>query len=369
MTAMTTRVASHRRSAPRRLTAALERLPEPVVVAGPQGQGRRANAAARRLLVGTTSPAVPDENPAGWCLLSPDGRVLAPAEDPFRRAAGGAAVVDEPFLLRRVDGTTVPVRCQAVALPGRRGTSPGAVLTMRPAPPPAGLRGESSTSEEELLGLFCHELRGPMTPLLSAAELLEHSGDPVVLARARAIVGRQVRHLARLVDQLQEVGRIARGRFELNREPVALKLLVDCALSAARPLLQERNHRVDCAYPPLPVMVNGDAIRLTQALESLVDNAARYTPAGGEVRLSATAEAGAAVVRVRDSGVGLAPQVVPRLFRFFSRVEPPAGALPPGLGVGLAVARRLVEAHGGTVEASSDGPGQGSEFVVRLPAV
>jgi signal transduction histidine kinase/ActR/RegA family two-component response regulator len=227
---------------------------------------------------------------------------------------------------------------------------------------------EADRRKDEFLALLAHELRNPLAPLRSAALLLGQPGlDRSQLDRAGAVVGRQVQQLGRLVDDLLDLSRIARGKMQLRKEWLDLGQVVGRAADASRPLIEARRHELTVSVPEAPVPLLADPTRLEQVLTNLLNNAARYTPEGGRVWLSAAREGGDAVVRVRDTGIGIPPEMLPVIFGLFAqtgRAEERAGG---GLGIGLALVKSLTELHGGRVEARSGGPGQGSEFVVRWP--
>ncbi len=178
---------------------------------------------------------------------------------------------------------------------------------------------------------------------------------------------RQVGHLARLVDDLLDVSRINRGKVELRREQVELATVVARAVETSQPVIDAEGQQLTVSSPPEPLRVNGDLMRLAQVVSNLLNNAAKFTERGGRIWLSATREGGEAVLRVRDTGVGIAADLLPRLFDMFFQAERRTKESQGGLGIGLSLVRGLVELHGGSVEAHSAGPGQGSEFVVRLP--
>ena len=235
------------------------------------------------------------------------------------------------------------------------------------------LLGELKTAlqaKDEFLAVLGHELRNPLAPLRNAAEILavRAAGDPAV-ARIQHIIERQVRHMVRLVDDLLDVSRIARGRVELRREAVSVGEIVAHAVDAARPLMDERGHQVAVETPPEPVVVDGDPVRLEQVVSNLLHNAARYTEGRGHIAVRVTRENGAAVIRVSDDGIGIAPEMIDRVFELFVQGDRPRHGATGGLGIGLTLVRNLVELHGGRVAARSDGPGRGSVFEVRLPVV
>jgi CheY-like chemotaxis protein len=179
---------------------------------------------------------------------------------------------------------------------------------------------------------------------------------------------RQLRQMVRLIDDLLDVGRISRGNIELRPERLDLSSVALAALETSRPLIQACAHRVTVGTPPEPVFVQGDATRLAQAVSNLLNNAAKYTPRGGQIRLAVARDDGAATVSVADDGVGIPEHMLGQVFDLFVQVDPSLEKVQGGLGIGLTIVRRLVELHGGTVEARSAGPGAGSEFVIRLAA-
>jgi CheY-like chemotaxis protein len=188
------------------------------------------------------------------------------------------------------------------------------------------------------------------------------------VARERAILRRQAHHLSRLVDDLLDVSRIARGLIEVQKKRIDLAPVVNKSIEMATPLLEERRHRLVTSMPEASLMVDGDAHRLAQVLSNLLTNAAKYSEPGGLIELVAGSEAGEVVLRVRDRGVGISPEVLPGIFAAFVRGSGSKARDHGGLGLGLAIVEGIVTLHGGTVEARSDGVGQGSEFIVRLPA-
>ena len=185
--------------------------------------------------------------------------------------------------------------------------------------------------------------------------------------RAVAVVKRQVQHLVRMVDDLLDVSRITRGKVELKREPLDLVDVVRQAIESTRPLVEARGHALEVALPPRPLPLSADLTRLEQVLSNLLRNAAQFTAPGGRIAVSAAVEGGSAVVRVCDDGAGIAPELLPRVFDLFTQGEQGLDRAGAGLGIGLTLVKRLVELHGGEVEARSGGIGEGSEFVVRLP--
>ena len=223
--------------------------------------------------------------------------------------------------------------------------------------------------KDEFLAMLSHELRSPLAPISSAVHLLRlQKNEEPVQRQARIVIERQVGQLKHLVDDLLEVSRITTGRVQLRRERITLNGIVERALETARPLIRQRRHELTVTLPPQPVWLHADAARLEQVVVNLLTNAAKYTDEGGHIGMTVQQEGDAAVLRVRDTGVGIAPELLPRIFELFTQAERSLDRSQGGLGIGLCLVQRLVELHAGTVEAYSV-LGQGSEFVVRLPVV
>jgi len=226
----------------------------------------------------------------------------------------------------------------------------------------------ASEAKDEFLAVLAHELRNPLAPLRNALEVLRLRGlaDPDTV-RMHAIMERQVKHLARLVDDLLDVSRITRGRIELKKEPTDLAALVAAAADGLQGVFEQSAHRLSIALPESPVVLDVDPVRVEQVLTNLLANAARFTPRGGRIDLTVEREGGEAVIRVRDNGIGIRAEMVPRIFDLFAQADRLPGEIAQGLGIGLTLVQRLVELHGGRAVARSGGRGQGSEFEVRLP--
>jgi two-component system, sensor histidine kinase len=227
---------------------------------------------------------------------------------------------------------------------------------------------QADRRKDEFLAVLGHELRNPLAPLRTALQVLrlQRGGDAEV-ERLAGVMDRQVHHLVRLVDDLLDVTRISRGKIELRKEPVDLATVLERCLERVRPHLEERQHALEVSLPEQPLLLEADPARLDQVFTNLLSNAGRYTPPGGHVRLTATRDGDRAVVRVRDNGIGIRPEMLGSVFEMFQQADRVPGRDAEGLGLGLALVRSLVALHGGSVAASSDGPGTGSEFVVTLP--
>lgn len=229
---------------------------------------------------------------------------------------------------------------------------------------------EADRRKDEFLATLAHELRNPLAPIRNSLEVMRRGGERGgSFDAARGIMDRQLTHLVRLVDDLLDLSRVTRGRIDLRWAQVALLDAVKDALETCRPQIEERRHRVSVDWPGEAVFVDGDRIRLAQVFTNLLSNACKYTPRGGDIRIHVSRVGKDAVVAVKDQGIGIKPEALPRIFDMFSQAVRSSDLTDGGLGIGLFLVRGLVEQHGGTVEARSEGLGLGSEFIVRLPAV
>jgi PAS domain S-box-containing protein len=229
---------------------------------------------------------------------------------------------------------------------------------------------EADRRKDEFLATLAHELRNPLAPVRNAVKVLNLKGSDLPEARrCRSVIERQVEHLTRLIDDLLDISRISRNKLELRRERIELAEVINSAVESSRPLVEQRGHELTVTLPPEPVYLNGDMVRLAQTFLNLLNNAAKYTERGGHIALIAEREGGEMVVRVRDTGVGFPPEKVSRLFEMFYQVDNSLEKSEGGLGIGLSLVKRLVELHGGSVKAHSNGVGKGSEFIVRLPVL
>jgi PAS domain S-box-containing protein len=223
--------------------------------------------------------------------------------------------------------------------------------------------------KDEFLAMLSHELRNPLAPISNAVQLLRLQRDESgIQRRARTIIERQLEQLVHLVDDLLEVSRISTGRIHLHREQLDMRIIVDRGVETARPVIEQRQHALDVHLHPAPIWISGDATRLEQVVVNLLNNAAKYTDEGGKIWLSLQQEETEAVLRVRDSGIGIAPDLMPHIFALFTQAEQSLARSQGGLGIGLALVQQVVEMHDGRVDVSS-ALGKGSEFVVRLPVL
>ena len=279
--------------------------------------------------------------------------------------------------VQNADGALVPVFLTFNALPPDTGAAVGLLVTdlttQRHHEKLAALLEalkESEIRKDEFLAMLSHELRSPLAPIANAVQLLglQRGSESRIQQQARGIIERQLGQLQHLVDDLLEVSRITTGRVQLRREPVAVSGIVEVAVETVRPLIEQRRHELTISLPPEPIWLHADAARLEQVLVNLLANAAKYTKEGGHVWLTVQQEGDECVLQVRDTGVGITPALLPRIFDLFTQAERSLDRSQGGLGIGLALVQRLTDLHGGKVEVTST-MGQGSEFVVRLPVL
>jgi CheY-like chemotaxis protein len=217
--------------------------------------------------------------------------------------------------------------------------------------------------------MLAHELRNPLAPIRNALHIMKQpAGNEALIGQFREMAERQVQHMARLLDDLLDVSRVSRGKIELRKESVDMAAVLHRTVEGVRPLLEERGHQFTVSLPSEPLRVEGDPTRLEQVLTNLLNNAAKYTDPGGRIWLLASREGDEIVLQVRDTGIGIAPDMLPRIFDLFVQADRRLDRSQGGVGIGLTLVRKLVELHGGSVEAYSAGPGRGSAFVVRLSA-
>jgi signal transduction histidine kinase len=226
----------------------------------------------------------------------------------------------------------------------------------------------ASRAKDEFFALLGHELRNPLAPIATALHVMRMRG-PGVFESERAVIDRQIRHMTRLVDDLLDVSRIARGKIDLQRERLELAEVVRDAVETASPLLEQLGHHLAIDVPARGLVVSGDRVRLAQVVGNLVNNAAKYTPAGGRIELTGRPDGDEITLGVRDNGVGISPDMLPHVFELFVQARQGADRAHGGLGLGLAIAQSVTRLHGGRIVVASDGPGRGSTFIVRLPAV
>lgn len=297
----------------------------------------------------------------------------APVDNPAYRALRERRVVGiaNPTVLISRDGSERPIDDSAAPIRNVGHEVVGVVLVFRDITrrrDEERARIETERNKDHFLAVLAHELRNPLAPLRNAVHLVANpSATPEVVEKAVDIMGRQVALMVRLVDDLLDVSRVSRNRLGIHREPLDLRQVLRAAIEGADVSLRARDHTFTSRMPDSPVMIEGDGARIMQAVQNLLNNAAKFTPIGGRIELSAEVADGAAVVRVRDNGVGIRPEHLEQVFVMFAQLGPSVDHGAGGLGIGLSLVRAIVERHGGRVRACSDGPGQGATFEITLP--
>ncbi|HEY6927508.1 MAG TPA: ATP-binding protein [Steroidobacteraceae bacterium] len=227
---------------------------------------------------------------------------------------------------------------------------------------------DADRRKDEFLATLAHELRNPLAPIRQAALISKAPGATDAQKRwSHDVIDRQVQHMSLLLDDLLDISRVTRGTLALRMQPTELSSIIDSAVETARPTIDAKRHVLTVEVPAEPIQFTADPLRVAQVLSNLLTNAAKYTDPEGQIRLSACCEGDSVLIRVKDSGIGISAAALPRLFNMFSQVHSTTDRSEGGLGIGLALAQGLIELHGGTIEASSEGLGCGSEFTVRLP--
>ncbi len=296
-----------------------------------------------------------------------------PVENPVTKVLREGAVVglaNHTVLIGR-DGREIPIDDSGAPIHDGRGRLAGVVLVFRDITERrAGERAllDNDRRKDEFLAMLAHELRNPLAPIRNAAHTLGLLGNPDDRVQwVAGVIERQVGLMTRLVDDLLDVSRITSGKIALQREPVAIGAVIAQAVETARPPAESRKETLEVEVAPDVGWVDGDQARLVQAVGNLLDNAIKYTEEGGRIRLRAHARGDEVVIAVRDTGVGIPADLLPHVFDLFTQADRSLERRQGGLGIGLTLVRRLVEMHGGRVEAASEGPGHGSEFTIRLP--
>jgi signal transduction histidine kinase/CheY-like chemotaxis protein len=352
----------------------LEKLPAGAYTCDPEGLITYFNPAAARLWGRAPVLNDPLDRYCGsFRLFSTDGNPIGHDRCWMALALKTRAGYNgNEIVVERPDGTRVTALAHANPLHDESGQLLGAVnvlvdISDRKRAEEA-LR-EADRAKDEFLATLAHELRNPLAPIRNAVYVLNLAGahSPEV-QWALSVIERQSRQMARLIDDLMDVARITGGRLQLTKERVELAEVVRAAVETARPVVEAAGHELTVSLPP-PVVLDADLTRLAQAVSNVLNNAAKYTDRGGRIWLTAERQGSDAVISVRDTGMGIPAEALPHLFEMFTQADRHGDRSRGGLGIGLALVRRLVEMHGGSVAAHSDGPGLGSEFVIRLPAV
>jgi PAS domain S-box-containing protein len=303
--------------------------------------------------------------------------VVHPEDSPrvfaeWRRCVKSGLQIDQEFRVKCVDGTYRSILGRGAPVRNARGNVvawAGINLDIQRLKQVENELRELDQRKNEFLATLAHELRNPLAPLRNGLEVMRlASGNPQTVEKARAMMERQLAQMVRLVDDLLDVSRVSRGKIELRREPVELAAVLRNALETSQPLMTQRGHAFTVDLPPEPIIVDADVTRLSQVFWNLLNNAAKYTEQGGRVELSVRPREGHVEVAIRDNGIGIPPDMQGRVFDIFTQVDRALEKSQGGLGIGLSIAKRLVEMHGGSIRVASEGHGKGSEFTVTLPA-
>ena len=314
-------------------------------------------------------------------MFLPDGTDLPHHRCPMATVVSGevAEARDAEVVVERPDGSRITVIVNIVPLKNEEGEITGAINCFYDITERSRLerktkeQGEALADlhhrKDEFLAMLSHELRNPLAPIASAVQLLrlQKNEDPKQ-REVRNIIERQVAHLVHIIDDLMEISRITSGKIHLQQERIAIGEVVERALETTRPLIVERRHELTVSLPPQPVWVHADPVRLVQVVVNLLNNAAKYTEEGGHLWLTVRQDGGMMELEVRDSGIGMPPELLPHVFGLFTQADRSLDRAQGGLGIGLSLVQKIVELHGGSVKASSV-LGHSSEFVVRMPAM
>jgi PAS domain S-box-containing protein len=359
----------------RALAALVERAPVPIAVAhDPQCHYVSANAALARLLgvepggnISLTPPA--GEEPP--YRIQRQGHDVPADELPMQFAIANRTHVTSDIEIVRADGTVLHIQNEVEPLYDAAGTIHGCVsvcVDMTDHRRAEEMLRDADRRKDEFLATLSHELRNPLAPIRNALELIRRAGDdPRLTEPALSIMERQFQQLVRLTDDLLDVSRITRNRMELRRETADLRDVLQSAIESTQPLVDVAGHRLRVSLPDTPVWVHADFTRLAQAFGNILNNAAKYTNRGGTITVNADIVGHEAVVTVHDTGVGIAREHLPRVFEMFAQLNQGPGRSRGGLGIGLTLARRLLELHGGRIAVSSPGTGEGATFTMSVP--
>lgn len=355
------------------LEAILHALPAGVLIAeAPSGQLVAGNARVRQIWRHDFIPSASIAQYEAYRGFHPDGRPYLPDEWPLARTVTtGQAVDDEELRFRRGDGTWGWLSVSTAPIRDPEGRLIAAVAVFADITEQREMEEtlrDADRRKDEFLAILSHELRNPMAPIRNALDILRLAEEnPALRQSAQEILERQTAQLVRLIDQLLDVSRITRGRIALDKERVDLRAILAQATETVAPLVERKQQALRIVQPPAPVTLDADAMRLAQVFTNLLNNASKFSDTGASIDVTIARDGEMAVVRVADQGAGITPQRLPHLFEAFSQETPVRERPTSGLGVGLALARRIVELHGGSLSAFSEGPGSGSEFTVRLP--
>src|SRR5262245_10877365 len=357
-----------------RLNAIVEHIPAGVLLAeAPGGRIVMGNPQVERILGHPVVLSQDVESYRDWMAYCVNGRRVEGHQSVLARTLQGEVVTGQEILYHRGDGMKAWISVSGAPISDASGAIVGGVVLItnidEEKRASEALR-EADRRKNEFLAILAHELRNPLAPISNAIQILKLRGDdPAMVAQSEEVMERQVHQMSRMVDDLLEVSRISRGKIRLQTAPLDLAEVVATAVETSRPLVEAHHHTLAVSLPERPARVEADGARLAQVLSNLLNNAAKYTEDGGRIDLIVEQAQGEAVIRVRDNGIGIAQERLANIFDMFEQIEGAADRSQGGLGIGLTLARRLVEMHGGKIEAHSAGLGKGSEFVTRLPAL
>jgi CheY-like chemotaxis protein len=365
------------RSRVRTLESLVARAPVPIAVAhDSKCKVITANAALAELLgvpADVNISLTPPEGEQPRYRIQRGGRDIPPEELPMQYAIAHRTSVSNDIEILRADGRKLYVKNDVEPLYDAQGKVCGCVsvcVDLTEHKHVEDVLRESDRRKDEFLATLAHELRNPLAPIRNALEVLRIAGgDARQSARAVAIMERQLYQLVRLTDDLLDVSRITRNRIELRRERVDMRAVLQSAIETTQPLIDAAAHVLTLDAPSAPIWVHADFTRLAQAFANLLNNAVKYTPRGGRIDVRVTTTATRATVVVRDTGVGILPSALPRIFDMFMQSAESLDRSRGGLGIGLTLAKRLIELHGGAIEGQSVGAGLGSTFTVELPVM
>jgi PAS domain S-box-containing protein len=362
---------AHRQRESLRIT--LDSIGDAVIATDAEGRITSMNPVAAALTGWTQAEAVGRPLQEVFHIVNESSRQRA--TDPVKRALAEGRIVGlaNHTLLIAQDGTERPIDDNASPIKDAEGTIQGVVLIFRDITERKRLYQqlqEADRRKDEFLAILAHELRNPLAPIRNALQIMRLAGDNrTAVENASVVMERQLQQMVRLIDDLMDVTRIARNKMKLRLERVELGTVMRNAVEISRPLIEAAGHELTVMLPDDPIYVDADAARLAQVFSNLLNNAAKYTERRGRITLRLEREGNHAIVRVKDTGVGISAEHLPNIFEMFSQIERSLERSQGGLGIGLSLAKRLTEMHGGTIEARSEGPNNGSEFIVRLPAI
>jgi signal transduction histidine kinase/ActR/RegA family two-component response regulator len=353
-----------------RLQSVLERLPVGVFVSRPPDSTLVfMNDAYARIWRADSLPVKGADRCKVLKVSYPDGRPMAISDSPVTRALKGETVDRMEARIERHDGTQGWIEVSAAPILRADGSVEVAVCTAVDISAEKDARAEADAAgraKDEFLAMLGHELRNPLSPIVTALHLMRMRGGNV-LERERAVIDRQVHHLMRLVDDLLDVSRATRGALRLERKPIELAAIVGDAVEVAGPLIEERHQSLSVSVPQTGLVIDADRGRLAQVITNLLNNAAKYTPPAGRIEVSARVDGDEIALDVADNGAGIPEELLPRVFDAFTQGRQGLDRKQGGLGLGLAIARQLIAGHEGTIEAKSAKPGGGTVMIVRLP--